>query len=55
MTRKFMWVGFFVGSSIGNLLPITWGGDAMSVAGFVLSMVGGIAGMYFGRRVAQSL
>jgi len=55
MTRKFIWIGFFVGSTIGNLLPVLWGGDAISMAGFFWSLVGGIAGIWAGYRVAQSL
>jgi hypothetical protein len=55
MTKKLIWMGFFIGSSIGNLLPVIWGGDILSVSGFVLALLGGIAGMYFAHRFAQSL
>jgi len=43
MTKKFLWIGFFVGSTIGNMLPLFWGGD------------GGIAGIWMGYRWGQSL
>ena len=55
MTKKFVWIGFFVGSTIGNLLPLLWGGDAISVSGVVLSLLGGIAGIWIGYRFAQSI
>jgi hypothetical protein len=55
MTKKFIWGGFFVGSTIGNFLPALWGGDMISVSGFALSFVGGIIGMWLGYRVAQNL
>ena len=45
VTKRFMWIGFFVGSAAGNMLPVLWGGDAISVSGFLLSMIGGIAGI----------
>ena len=55
MTKKLIWLGFFVGSTAGNFLPALWGGDAISVAGFVCAFLGGIAGMWIGYRMAQQL
>jgi len=48
-----MWIGFFVGSAAGNMLPVLWGGDAISVSGFLLSMIGGIAGICLAYRWVQ--
>ena len=48
-----MWIGFFVGSTVGNLLPVMWGGDALSFSGFLLSTLGGIAGIWLGYRWAR--
>ncbi len=55
MTKKFIWIGFFVGSTIGNLLPTLWGGDLMSLSAFALAAVGGIVGIWLGYRWSQSL
>jgi len=55
MTKKFIWIGLFVGSTVGNLVPLLWGGDAISVSGFVFSIVGGILGIWFGYRVGESM
>jgi len=55
MTKKFIWIGFFVGSTIGNLLPTLWGGDVMSLSAFALAAVGGIVGIWLGYRWSQSL
>jgi len=55
MTKKLVWIGMFVGSTIGNMLPLVWGGDALSVSGFLLSLLGGIAGIWVGYRWGQSL
>jgi hypothetical protein len=55
MTKKFVWIGLFVGSTIGNLLPLLWGGDALSVEGFFFSIIGGFLGIWFGYRVGESM
>jgi hypothetical protein len=55
MTKKFVWIGLLVGSTLGNMLPVLWGGDAISISGFVSSIVGGIAGVWVGYRWGQSL
>jgi hypothetical protein len=55
MGKKFMWAGFFLGSSIGGFVPAIWGGDMFSIWGIVMSLVGGIAGYWAGRRVYESI
>jgi len=55
MTKKFIWAGFFLGSTIGGFVPAMWGGDLMSIWGIVLSLVGGIVGIWAGYQVAQRL
>jgi hypothetical protein len=54
MTKKLIWIGMFIGSTIGNMLPLLWGGDAISVSGVLLSLVGGIVGIWAGYRLGQS-
>jgi len=55
MTKKLIWIGMIVGSAIGNMVPLLWGGDAISMAGFLLSAVGGIVGIWAGYRLGQNL
>jgi len=55
MTKKLIWIGLFVGSTLGNMLPVLWGGDAISVSGFFFSMLGGIVGAWMGYRWSLSL
>jgi hypothetical protein len=55
MTKTFIWLGLFVGSTIGGLVPTLWGGDMFSLAGIGLSMLGAIAGIFAGYRLAQSM
>lgn len=55
MTKTFIWIGLFVGSSIGSALPLLWGDDMFSAAGLGLSFIGAIAGIFGGYRLAQSV
>ena len=55
MQKKFVWIGMFVGSTLGNMLPMLWGGDAISVSGVLLSLVGGVVGIWVGYRLGQSI
>jgi hypothetical protein len=45
----------FVGSSVGNLLPELWGGDAFSLTGMMLALVGGIVGIWVGYRLGKAV
>jgi hypothetical protein len=55
MTKKLIWIGLFAGSTIGNMVPMLWGGDALSLSGLFFSLVGGIAGIWLGYRWGQSM
>jgi len=48
MTKKFIWIGLFVGSTLDDMLPVLCGGDAISVSGFFFSTQGGIVGAWMG-------
>ena len=53
--KKLVWLGFFIGSTVGGFVPSIWGGDMLSLSGFILSIVGGIAGIWAGYRLAKLL
>jgi hypothetical protein len=55
MAKKLVWIGLFVGSTIGNAVPMLWGGDAISISGFVFAAIGGFIGIWVGYRLGQSL
>jgi hypothetical protein len=55
MTKTFIWIGLFVGSSIGGALPMLWGDDMLSPAGLGLSVAGAVAGIFAGYRFAQAV
>lgn len=53
MDKKFIYLGLFVGSTLGGLIPQIWGSGAFSFSSIFLSAVGGIAGIYFGYKISQ--
>ena len=55
MSKKLVWIGFFLGSTIGGMIPALWGDDMLSVSSLALSVVGGFMGIWLGYRVGKSL
>jgi predicted MFS family arabinose efflux permease len=48
-----IWIGVFVGSTIGGMIPELWGGDMISYSGVLLSGVGAFVGLWLGSRVSR--
>ena len=46
--KAWVWIGMFVGSTVGSLVPVLWGESLLSVTSFIASFVGGIAGVWAG-------
>jgi hypothetical protein len=42
-----------VGMTVGGYFPELWGASAFSPSSLLLSVVGGIAGVWFGARLAE--
>lgn len=53
MMSKLIWIGLFVGSTIGGFIPSLWGAGVFSLSGAVFSTLGGIFGTWFGYRVGN--
>lgn len=51
--KKFIWLGLFVGSTIGGYLPVLWGDSVFSYSSIFFSAVGGIAGIWAGYKLGQ--
>jgi predicted MFS family arabinose efflux permease len=51
--RSAIWIGIFIGSTIGGLIPELWGGDMLSYSGVLLSAVGAYAGLWLGSRASR--
>jgi hypothetical protein len=44
--RRVMWIFVLVGSTIGGLAPMVWGGSTLGLASLALACLGGIAGVW---------
>ena len=52
-TKSLIWIGVFVGGSVGGAIPLLWGADMLSLSSIFLSMVGGLAGIWAGFKLGQ--
>ncbi len=55
MGRTLIWIGFFVGSWLGSLVPGLWGSGEFTLASLLFSAVGGVAGILAGWKIGRSL
>lgn len=53
MDRKLIWLGMFVGSSLGGYIPTLWGASAFSPSAILLCAVGGFLGIWIGYRLGE--
>ena len=44
--QSLVWIGIFIGSSIGGLIPELWGADLLSYSSILFGAVGAFVGMY---------
>jgi hypothetical protein len=52
MERRVIWLCAAVGGTIGSFVPALWGGSDMSLASIMFGLVGGVAGVMVGARLA---
>jgi len=52
LMRSAIWIGIFIGSTVGGLIPELWGGDMFSYSGVLLSGVGAFVGLWLGSRTS---
>jgi hypothetical protein len=52
MDRRVIWLCAAVGSTVGSLVPALWGASEMSLTSIVLGLIGGVAGVMVGARLA---
>ena len=53
VSRKLIWFGLFVGSSLGGYLPTLFGADMFSLWALLGGTVGGVAGVFAGNAAAK--
>jgi predicted MFS family arabinose efflux permease len=49
-----IWIGIFIGSTIGGLIPELWGDGMFSYSGVLLSGGGAFVGLWLGSRASRS-
>jgi hypothetical protein len=49
---RLIWIGLFVGSALGGSLPSLFGADTFSLWAVLGSVIGGVAGVFGGQRIA---
>jgi uncharacterized membrane protein YeaQ/YmgE (transglycosylase-associated protein family) len=47
-----IWLGIFVGSTVGGFIPDLWGAGLFSTSSIVLSAVGAFVGLWIGSRTS---
>lgn len=52
-TKTLVWIGMFVGSTVGGLIPSLWGAGMLSFSSILLSGIGAMVGIYGGWKVGQ--
>lgn len=52
-SKPMIWVGMFVGSTIGGLIPTLWGSGMFSFSSITLTAVGGLVGIYIGLKLSN--
>jgi hypothetical protein len=53
MGRSVIGFGAFVGMTVGGFVPELWGSSSLSLASVVFGLLGGVAGVWLGARLAD--
>lgn len=53
ISKALVWIGVFIGSSIGGLIPLLFGMDPLSYWGIMSSGIGGLAGIWVGAQLSN--
>jgi predicted MFS family arabinose efflux permease len=51
--RSTIWLGIFIGSTVGGFIPELWGAGMLSYSGVLLSGLGACVGLWFGSRAPR--
>lgn len=52
-SKPLIWIGLFIGSTIGSFIPDLWGAGILSFSSILLSGIGGILGIYVGFKLSS--
>jgi hypothetical protein len=54
-SKTLIWIGVFVGSTIGSLIPELWGAGMLSFSSIIFSTLGGLAGIWLGFTISHKI
>jgi len=53
-SKSFVWLGMFVGSTVGSLIPELWGAGVLSFSSLFFGAAGAIVGIWLGFKVSNN-
>lgn len=51
--KTLVWIGIFIGSTLGGLVPMLWGAEMLSFSSIIGSVIGGLFGIWVAYKVSQ--
>jgi dipeptide/tripeptide permease len=51
-SKSIIWIGVFIGSTIGSLIPGLWGDDMFSYSSVLLGGIGALVGLWIGFKMS---
>ena len=54
-TKQIVWIGLFLGSTIGGAIPMLWGAGIFDISSLLFSAVGACVGIYVGFKISQNM
>lgn len=51
--KQLIYIGLFLGSTIGGFIPSLWDSSFVSMSGVIGSAIGGLAGIYLGFKLGE--
>jgi hypothetical protein len=52
-TKSLVWIGVFVGSTLGSLVPTLWGAGFLSFSSVIFTAAGGFLGLWLGYKLSE--
>jgi len=52
-SKPIIWIGMFVGGTVGGFVPLLWGDSSFSMSGIFFNAVGAVAGIYIAFRLSN--
>jgi hypothetical protein len=53
--KSLIWIGVFVGSTVGGLIPGLWGDNILGVSSIFWSTAGGLVGIWGGFKLSKMI